>query len=427
MHTVKENNRTIVFTIIMLSVLLTQNGILGNLPVLLLLVPIFFYGRGKILLYKSRSLKLLLAYWCYLTLVTFIHIGSNYDIKNSVFIIVEYLVLFLGCYIVVPHINITLFFIYLRNIGIVVALLGIVEVIIGVPFLGLLLNNVAYDGNVEYRMISIFGHPIVCSLFLVAFWVLLLLYPMKSTYWNILFNVIIIISIGLTRSRSAWLAALIMYCMYYLKFKKLGKLKIKKKAVIFVMLLFVFAIFASFVKRTNPFEIVFEYIASRLIGTFNAGEGQIIRIETVLNSISYWKNGNIGKAILGMGKNYDKIFMSSHPIIKWGAVIWDSCLDNQYFTIIHESGLIGLLLILSIFIVNFMSFLKTNKQETNIIASTLIANVIFVMLYFFEGLNYIVVDILLVLVLSVVAYSKFQTVKSKMRTSCEFNSQSQKY
>ena len=204
--------------------------------------------------------------------------------------------------------------------------------------------------------------------------------------------------------------------MYYYKFKNIRKIKIKKKTLGFIFVLFVLIIVVCAIKGINPFGMVFGYIRSRLVGTFEAGEGQIIRIETVLNSISYWQNGNIEKAILGMGKNYDKIFMSYHPIIKWGVVVWDGCIDNQYFTIIHESGLIGLYLIVSIFFLNIKCFLKTSKNETDIIASTLVVNVIFVMLYFFEGLNYIVVDILFAFMLSTVAYlnSKKGKLKSKI-------------
>ena len=55
MYIVKGDNRTILFTLIMFCVFITQNGVLGNLPVLLLILPTLFFA-SKIIIYKNNEL-----------------------------------------------------------------------------------------------------------------------------------------------------------------------------------------------------------------------------------------------------------------------------------------------------------------------------------------------------------------------------------
>ena len=97
-----------------------------------------------------------------------------------------------------------------------------------------------------------------------------------------------------------------------------------------------------------------------------------------------------------MGKNYDKFFMQLFPVIKFSSV-WTAAIDNQYFTILHESGLIGLIFIISVVLLAFYRIFQ--KYQCNFISLTSNCCVIgiFVSMYFYEGLNYLYILILLVI------------------------------
>lgn len=387
---------SIIWSALLLIVFIFQNGDLGNYPVLILLIPIFFWGP-KYFIKLGRMQIFLVIYWIYLTFITLVNIKSNYDVKNAIFILIQYVVCFLACFFTIQKVNVNKIFCYLRNIGIVLAILGVLEGLVQYPFFSYVLNKNYSELN-EYRIRSIFDHPIVCGCGLLFFWCLLLLYPLKNYYYNIFASIIIVAAIILTRARSIWLAAIVVFVLYYYKIKGIRKISIQKNKLLFVIILAIvsFVVFLV-IFRVNIIIYIYEFIASRWTGMLDAGEGQIIRIETVMNSIEYWSDGNFLKMIFGMGKNYDKIFMKMFPIIKWGIVLWDTCLDNQYFTILHESGIVGLISILLILRESLRRLKKVSKESREVIVTALFIIGFSVAIFFFEGLNYIVLVVIYIL------------------------------
>ena len=133
------------------------------------------------------------------------------------------------------------------------------------------------------------------------------------------------------------------------------------------------------------------FISTRIKGSLEAGEGQIVRLETISSSFLYWfKEGNIVKFVFGGGKNYDKVFLHIHPVIKGnGVFVWNGAIDNQFFTSIHECGIVGLCPIVYIIVLAFSRIKKTTIQDRLCKFSNITLIGICICFFFYEGFNYI--------------------------------------
>ena len=81
--------------------------------------------------------------------------------------------------------------------------------------------------------------------------------------------------------------------------------------------------------------------------------------------------------------------------------MWTAAIDNQYFTTIHEAGIIGFILIIAILICALKRIVKANKNEkVKLIVNSSIVSV-YVSNYFYEGLNYMSVLTILVVLMAI--------------------------
>ena len=134
----------------------------------------------------------------------------------------------------------------------------------------------------------------------------------------------------------------------------------------------------------------------RILSSLNAGEGQIVRIETMINSFNYWRNGHVLQMIFGTGMNADLLFMQNHPVIKFnGSFVWTSAIDNQYVSLIHECGIIGLTLFIMIMFKSVKPIFKTRNKQRMVICLSLMS--INITIFFFEGLKFISVVLFMVI------------------------------
>lgn len=361
----------------------------GNIAVLILLINLFRSTHFS--LPKGKMITAFVGYIGYILLTTIVHIRSNYDISNSTMYFVEIAIIIVSCSVAIYKINIIELMKLIRNLGIVLGILGIVEGVIKYPYLSYALKiecGIAYDPS-GYRIVSIFGHPIVAGVFLIFCWCALLIDPCKRYATNLMAQLIIIIAIALTRSRSVWLSFAVAAGLLLLKKAVQYKNQIPRKLVIhiggIILLYFFLDAFTGFKISGH----IYQFFSSRIIGSLYAGEGagNIIRIDTVLNSINYWKNGNLNKLIFGMGKNYDKYFMQLYPVVKYDTV-WTAAIDNQYFTTLHEAGVIGIIPILIILITALVRIIKADYSNIIELVSNAGIVSIYVSMYFYEGLNY---------------------------------------
>lgn len=385
------------FEITMLVVIILQNGFLKNLPALLLMIPIMLgliQSNWKLKTLNSRE-ALVLLYGGYLLLISIINVKNLYNPVNVINIFIQYLLIFLSVHICYDKVKIDRFFISYRNIGVVLSLLCIVEQISRIHFFDIVLGKGGMYSEYAYRVSSIFGHPILCGVFLVILLLTLLYFPYKNIFFQYIAVVVTIAAILFTQSRSSWIATIVTVFLYWIKKRKIASQKLQKNKFLFFLSFVIptLAIFISlFFSYLNHF---FMALFVRVSGSLDAGEGHIVRIENILNSINFWNSGHHLQLIFGSGKNAGLLFLISHPVSKFGGLfVWNSALDNQYLTIVHECGIIGLILFLLMVVDSLMTILKSEDKTRLLINSSLLS--INIVLFFFEGLDYVTVVLFLV-------------------------------
>lgn len=398
------NKETIFFASIMLMLIFLDSQYMpgANVPVLFLVTNILYGKRFSLL--KGRMIKLFLCFVFYLLAITLINITSNYDLSNSIMYFIEIAIIFISCSAALYGIDVRKFMQLMRNVGIFLGVLGIIEGIIQYPFFTVALKltgATAYDPN-GYRVVSIFAHPIVSGVLFMFCWGALLIMPFKKFSVNFIAHAILMTVIVLTRSRSVWLSFAAIVGIFFIKKLSQSEHKISKKYIQRFALLVLLVLLVDAATGFHASGNIYEFFRSRIVGSLYAGEGagNIIRIDIVLNSINYWKDGNLDKFLFGMGKNYDKYFMQLFPVIKYSTV-WTAAIDNQYFTTIHEAGIIGFILIIAILICALKRIVKANKNEkVKLIVNSSIVSV-YVSNYFYEGLNYMSVLTILVVLMAI--------------------------
>ncbi|MBT8912238.1 O-antigen ligase family protein [Lactobacillus delbrueckii subsp. bulgaricus] len=384
---------------LLLMWILTDTQKFGNVPLGVMLIIFLIYGENLKFAKLGNMEKAILLYIGYTSFITLYYLNINPDVCNSLLLIIEYFISLLISNFLSNKVNIPLFLKDMGSVGGFLGLLGCIEGIVRYPIWHHLLSgrlNIPNIGTSDYRTAIIFDYPIVCGGFLLFFLLCNILLPIKNNFFRYISIIGLFLAIVLNNSRSAWISlafVLVLILFKHLHFKR--TFKARWLVIIVVALLSVFLIDA--IIGVNLFTLLRSYIYSRFSGMLDAGEGQIIRIETVEKSISYWMNGNLQKMFFGGGKNYDKVFLSMYPVVKGGgAFVWNGAIDNQYITIIHESGLIGLLLILYVAITAFKRLLCCDKDDN--VAMLINGSILSwaVVIYFYEAFNYPFVFLMIV-------------------------------
>jgi len=374
----------------------------GNIAVAVLVINLL--KNTKFALPNGKMLKAFVFYIGYLLLVTLIHIKTNYDVSSSLMYFIEIAIILVGCSSALYKINIAAFMKLIRDMGIVLGIFAILEGVIKYPYLSYILNiqcETAYDPS-GYRIVSIFGHPIVAGVFFLFCWCALRIAPCKNANVNLSAQIIIILAIVLTRSRSIWLSFVATAGLLFFKKAIQYKNKIPRNILVRVGQIALLYLLLDVFTGLKLSGYIYKFFSSRIIGSLYAGEGagNIIRIDTVLNSIEYWKNGNFEKLVWGMGKNYDKYFMELFPVVKYSTV-WTAAIDNQYFTTLHEAGAIGIIPVLWILIMAIIRIIKSDYDNIiSIVANAGIVG-IYISMYFYEGLNYMCVLTMLMILMNI--------------------------
>lgn len=331
----------------------------------------------------------------YMAIITFININSNYDIKLTCNQLLKMFLIIIISYFEFNNLDNRTLFQYIRNVGIVFCLLGVIEAILKIQFLQILLGITNIEMRRNYRTELIFLSPIICGTYLGFFLCCLVLYPLNNKKHQICCLMIEIISLLLNQSRSAWIAVVVaILCFEYKKYNhKIIKIvnhiikPTQEKIIVFICVIAVFIF--DILSGKNIITEKLGNILTRVATTFDAGEGKIIRLETMSKSIAYWFNGHIVRFIWGGGKNYDKVFLRANPIVKGNdGFVWNACLDNQYFTWIHESGIWGLGILTAIFSMMYKCFKYCLKGERETINLFCLIVYFSINIFFYEAYNY---------------------------------------
>lgn len=268
--------------------------------------------------------------------------------------------------------------------------------------------QVSFFGTGNFRTFSIFLHPIIYSVFLVIlFWCNNFI--IKNKIIKFLLNFIVIINLFFTKSRSSWIAFIIIILIYYLKnivykicFNKVKisyKNLLKKLTIMLVGLIFIIIFF-------DNIEDIIKQIIQRFITVTSDSYGDISRLQrigTIKLINNYMVNNGLINFLFGNGLGSAKDFMMNHKILIDNFVTT----DNQYLSIFYETGFVGLIGYILLFIIEVIKFFKNDIDDINNLP-ILCFLIISITMFFFEASYWINVLIFLVICIcfSIFEYAK---------------------
>lgn len=423
MHKKINYSNIILYLALFLLLFLVDAGLKGkSLVIIIGLMFAYIIIDGRLKINFGNMAKCLVVYYIYTTIVTLIFYKEAISISENIKHIIFYLLLLVFSMVIAGYININSFFKLIRNSALIISIFGIFELITHYPIVhNFLFNTPIHNfassvGSNDYRVVIIFFHPIIYGVYLMFFEICLVFFPYNNKIFNAFAHIVILLNIYGTKSRSTWVAFALIVLWWFIRSQR-SRILLKMNTVIVGITVIMGCVIGNFILG-NPFMRILNGIYTRLEGSLEAGEGQIIRIETVLNSIKFWREGHFTEFIFGRGYSYANVFMKQHPIYKF-EFVWDDCIDNQYFTIIHDSGIIGLILIVCILVLAIKRVWTTNISLAGKVANYSLIGYFFAM-YFYESFNFYTSQLLffvLIMISDTISNqennSYFETLKKK--------------
>lgn len=369
--------------------------------ILLLSVPYIF---KKILKVKARKTSaLFLLFWAYYALETFMYMVLKIDFytDRGVFDFIFRLFLIMLVFFLfsanTEKVN-DYFFILIRKLGFFVCILGWIEYIKKKSLLYGITTVAAKDwqasmfGTSRFRIYTMFLHPIAYGLFLVILFWIVVNYKYKNYFFNAVYIFLIISNLYFTGSRSSWITLIITLIVNY--FTKMKSHTVKKKRtrgyylrmyfgiVIFIVLCCIFR--KQLIDAIQSIILRFDLVINK--DYMDGSRTQ--RLGAFTNIMEFIKTDLLG-VIAGKGVGYSALFTQLHPINDGFNIV-----DNQYISIIYDSGIIGLGIFLSIFISTLRNASKYSLYKSKKVCFIGIIAV-FINIFFYEGLTFYGILVLL--------------------------------
>ncbi|UYV54086.1 O-antigen ligase family protein [Priestia megaterium] len=241
-------------------------------------------------------------------------------------------------------------------------------------------------GTGEFRTISVFGHPIVCGLFFVMAFICNI-YILKSGILKNVLQLLLIINVYSTGSRSSWISLVVILGIMIIP--KLSGLKIKKikltKSNIFSLYSSFCILIVGFFFLVINFSNITQAIVDRFGSSLSANSTDVSNTQRIGTLNLIFKNfeyNDIIHQLFGNGVSAANKFMAQNRV-----VIQDFLTtDNQYLTILHDFGLVGLSFVF-ILLISFL--INTIKRGSTVVhkISLYFMIVIAIDSFFFESVG----------------------------------------
>lgn len=254
----------------------------------------------------------------------------------------------------------------IRNFGIICAYLGVVEFITHSNFFTKFISESSYENlftiiNIDaFRVRVIFLHPIICAVFMVVTWLIILFFPLKNKLINVVSVISIIVCIIGTQSRSSWVSFVIVTVLY-LSFVRAKR--IKRNITIFnitnklfgilgiVLLLFTFR---------EKIKSMSELVLKRwIIGINRASATNYNRVTMIWMGLREYLTLSFGGKLFGKGSGAALSLLQNNSINGWTTAV-----DNTYISTLLDYGFIGLFFLI---LIGFISMINLFKSENKIV------------------------------------------------------------
>ncbi|GEM_PF-4473617 len=249
-------------------------------------------------------------------------------------------------------------------------------------------SNISFDG---YRMMLIFYHPIYYALLMSVALLCLLYVPYKNKLVNIGAMLTMILNIFLTQSRTGWLLIVLVFFGYYYAYRmKQRQSGINDSirldpghAKIAALILSGTAAAAVFFLKSSATEKIRESMLRRFEAAFvDQKFGARLSNLSIIGQIAQ-KKGN-AFYLLGGGSRYAIHYLQDNPTMKG----WVRAIDNQYVTTLIDNGIVGVILLLTIFALAVRGFLKNDNKADKINDAFYLIIIMFMLsALFFDPIN----------------------------------------
>lgn len=337
---------------------------------LVFLVPFSLNRRDAIYINYKKISKAWVAFLILSVVTTVIH--GRWNNMHTVFIEITFFYIAL---LLTACTDLKLFLKYFRNLIVLLSFLGIITFFFDIDFFSGIKNSTGYltvDTAVGGGISSVFEFRHYYGAFLVCTLITLLEYNYSNRIFQFISFCCVLVNIALTFTINTWISCIIVLLFYL--YKK-SEYKITQKAIIqFIEIVALIILFG--VVFYNIWQTLFINLWSRFLNAIASIDENTVRVYTFTNGIEYilhvkkeyfWIGGGCGTAIEWLIQN---------PAGQWKQ--WNSAIDMQYVTIFMDNGLIGVVLILSIFVKAIKKYISKNNYFY------LVFLMFFIIMMFFE-------------------------------------------
>ncbi|PGP55525.1 hypothetical protein CN992_07055 [Bacillus thuringiensis] len=285
------------------------------------------------------------------------------------------------------------FFIQFTKVLNILSILNLIQIILHKPLLAKFfteqMNNYQYwaYGTSEFRPVSVFGHPIVSAVFF-SLLVICNFYILKGNLKYPL-QIVAIMNVYATQSRSAWIALAVIVCIYLIKnfrFKKLKKnVRITHNQLIKIYISIIIVICGTGLLVISSDSII-STIIERFGDSLNRNSTDISNLQRTgtLHLInSYMLQQDIIRLLFGHGLGNVGEFMYLNKVV----IPNFTTTDNMYLTFFFELGILSLFIYGVFFILGTVRFFFSGEYWLSELAS-LCFIFISIIIFFFEGLGW---------------------------------------
>lgn len=250
----------------------------------------------------------------------------------------------------------------IRNMICISAIYGTVETILKYnPLTNIVstINWLNYMNALTYRYqpSSIYLHYTYYAFFLLIGFIILLKFPFKKKLINIGAYILIIEQLFFSKSRMGWITFVLILFFYWVIVNKKGKIKKRYLYSIFILIIVFFIVISvkpELVRDINS-VIINRFASFKIYGMRDGSLGQ--RWGTLLNYPKYLKKYPL-QAFVGTGsETINNVFLREFSYF----VGYDTA-DNQYLTILVETGIIGFFMFCIALLLWFRKFFHRNDN-----------------------------------------------------------------
>lgn len=228
--------------------------------------------------------------------------------------------------------------------------------------------NLSYEHTQYFRTCMVFRVPSIAAVAILTELIILIYIPFKSTILQWISIILALICLYGTKSRIVWIATLIIF-VYLLILILKGKNKNvsnqrrrgKRYKVVTALLLIVISaiILVYFNSKYKIAKNLIDYLSLMLSSESNYGSREI-RLGNINNALNFLSRNPL-RIFVGGGLGYGVKFSRFNAIHTTEGAMWNSGIDNEYVTILLESGIFGLFIYVSLLI---KSLRLANKKNT---------------------------------------------------------------